>query len=98
MGKISSDNVYEATNDFHNKGSGVRALRAKTIEFLFAHIYNSPLKSKWKELCLIPTIIRDLQISDNSFSRVSAMLEAILKDQTKCETTIGSTRSKRPYY
>ncbi len=71
---------------------GVRALRTKGIEFLFAHIYNL-----WKELCLIPTIIRDLQISDNSFSRVSAMLEAILKDQTKCETTIGSTRSKRPY-
>ena len=60
---------------------GSRALRAKAIEFLFVHIYKSPPKTEWRQLNLLPTIMRTLQIPDGSFSRVTAMLEGILDAQ-----------------
>jgi hypothetical protein len=50
--KSSDDNDYEAENDFQKMGPGVRALRAKAIEFLFVHIYNSPPKIEWRQLNL----------------------------------------------
>jgi hypothetical protein len=79
--KSSSDKDYEASNDFHAMGPGVRALRVKAIEFLFVHIYNNPPKTEWRNFNLVPTIMRTLQISSNSFSRVSDMLEGILEAQ-----------------
>ena len=62
-------------------GPGVRALRAKAIEFLFVHIYNSPPKTEWRQLNLLPTIMRTLQIADGSFARVSKMVDGILVAQ-----------------
>ena len=37
--KTSADYDYEAENDFNKMGPGVRALRAKAVEFLFVHIH-----------------------------------------------------------
>ena len=79
--KSSADPDYEADSNFQKMGPGVRALRAKAIEFLFVHIYNSPPKRDWRQLKLVPTIMRILQIADGSFSRVTAMLEGILEAQ-----------------
>jgi len=55
-------------------GAGVRALRAKAVEFLFVHIYKSPPRTEWRQLNVVPTIMRSLQISDNcSLSSIYAI-------------------------
>jgi hypothetical protein len=57
---------------------GICVLRAKAIELLFVHIYNSPPKTEWRQLNLLPAIMRFLQNADGSFSRVTAILKGIL--------------------
>ena len=63
-GKSNADQDYEADSDFQTMAPGISALRAKAIEFLFVHIYKSPPKTEWRQLNLLPTIMRTLQIPD----------------------------------